>query len=75
MTKKEIDYIKEQIAKNAKWAEEERVIAMNSDDKEIKADHYLQARLCDCAASTLENLLSELCVSVEVLEELADNRP
>lgn len=61
MTEKEIRYIEAQIAKNVTWAAEEREIAMNSDDKDVKADHYLQARLCDCAATTLENLLSELC--------------
>lgn len=60
MTKKEIRYIEEQIEKSRKWAEEEREVAMKSDDKEVKANHYLEARLNDCAATTLENLLSEL---------------
>ena len=61
MTKKEIEHIEEKILQFEKWAEEERKAAMSSDDKEIKADHYLQERLNTCAATTLENLLSELC--------------
>lgn len=65
MTKKEIKYIEEKISQFEKWAEEEKKAAMSSDDKEIKADHYLQERLNSCAATTLENLLSEL----------ASNRP
>lgn len=63
MTKKEIRYIEEQIEKSRKWAEEEREVAMKSDDKEVKANHYLEARLNDCAATTLESLLSELAAN------------
>jgi len=60
MTKKEIAYIKKHTARFLKWEEEERKEAHQAETTEEREDHLLQARLCECAANTLLNLLVDL---------------
>lgn len=60
MTARERKYIEAQIAQFESWCKKEEAAARRSDDQEEKDEHYYQARLNDCAANTLWNLLNDL---------------
>lgn len=60
MTARERKYIEAKIAHFEELCKEEEAKARRSDDQEEKDKHYYEARLSDCAANTLWNLLSRL---------------
>ena len=60
MTARERKYIEARIEQFEKWCKKEETAARRSDDQEEKDEHYYQARLHDCAANTLWNLLNHL---------------
>lgn len=60
MTKKEKSFIRAAIEQYRKWAAEEESNAKGEIDPGDKESHYLQARLNESAADTLDLLLSRL---------------
>ena len=60
MTKKEKDKIHAKISQYRKWEAEESNAAMRSNTESEWDEHMSQACFNDVAASTLEQLLSEL---------------
>lgn len=60
MTVRERKYIETRIVQFERWCKNEQEEARQSDDQEEKDEHYYQARLHDCAANTLWNLLNDL---------------
>ena len=60
MTARERKYIEVQIEQFERWSKKEDAKARQSNDQEDKAEHYYQARLHNCAANTLWNLLNDL---------------
>ena len=60
MNKKEMVYIIKRADQFSKWAEEQRKEAAQAKTPEDREYIRLQARLNECAANTLSNLLTEL---------------
>lgn len=60
MTKKERAYIENKAAQFRKWAKEEAEAARKASDTEEKEELYLQSRLNDASAESLEHILIEL---------------
>lgn len=60
MTARERKYIEAKAEQFERWSKKEIAKARQSDDHEEKDEHYYQARLHDCAANTLWNLLNDL---------------
>ena len=60
MTVRERKYIETRIVQFERWCKNEQEEARRSDDQEEKDEHYYQARLHDCAADALNNLLIRL---------------
>lgn len=60
MTVRERKYIEARIAQFESWCKKEEAESRRSDDQEEKDEHHYQARLHDCAANTLWNLLNDL---------------
>ena len=60
MTVRERKYIETRIVQVERGCKKEEAEARRSDDQEEKDEHYYQARLHDCAANTLWNLLNDL---------------
>uniref|UniRef100_A0AAU8B379 Uncharacterized protein n=1 Tax=Dulem virus 203 TaxID=3145680 RepID=A0AAU8B379_9VIRU len=60
MTKKQVAFINTRIVEFFRYAQEELAEAKSCDDSSERDEHYLQARLNECAANTLCNLLSDM---------------
>lgn len=60
MTRKEFALIRAEIEQYRKWAAEEEAEAKRATSLEDKELHYMQSRLNDCAADTLDLLLCKL---------------
>ena len=60
MTVRERKYIETRIVQFERWCKNEQAREPESEHQEEKDEHYYQARLHDCAANTLWNLLNDL---------------
>lgn len=60
MTKKEKNFILEEIKRCREYAAEEAAEARKAEDHNERDEHILQERLNDCCANALERLLDRL---------------
>lgn len=64
LSKKEIAFINWKVASFRRWAQEEYAAARSAETVEEKDECIFQARLNECSADTLDNLLVDLLPSM-----------